>query len=114
MIRTWAWNGDASSRSAETPRRCRHPPSRTASRFSGWRIHRTARSLASAGADRVIKLWDAATLKEKQAFEAQPDWVMGLALSADGKWLAAGRYDGTLGLYGLTAGGPGNSSSCRT
>ena len=45
----------------------------------------------------MIKLWDAATLKEKQAFEAQPDWVMGLALSADGKLLAAGRYDGTLG-----------------
>jgi WD40 repeat protein len=57
--------------------------------------------LASAGADRVIKLWEAATLKEKQAFEVQPDWVMGLALSADGKLLAAGRYDGTLGLYGL-------------
>ena len=67
--------------------------------------------LASAGADRVIKLWDAATLREKQAFEAQPDWVMGLALSADGKWLAAGRYDGTLGLYGSPAAVPGNSSS---
>ena len=52
----------------------------------------------------MIKLWDAATLKEKQSFEAQPDWVMGLALSADGKWLAAGRYDGTLGLYGLDGG----------
>ena len=24
---------------------------------------------------------------------------MGLALSPDGKWLAAGRYDGTLGVY---------------
>ena len=55
----------------------------------------------------MIKLWDAATLKEKQAFEAQPDWVMGLALSADGKLLAAGRYDGTLGLYGLDGGRSG-------
>ena len=29
---------------------------------------------------------------------------MGLALSPDGKWLAAGRYDGTVGVY-PTAGG---------
>ena len=56
-------------------------------------------TLVSAGADRVIKIWDARTLRETQRFEAQPDWVMGLALSADGRWLAAGRYDGTLGLY---------------
>ena len=55
----------------------------------------------SAGADRVIKVWDARTLRETQRLEAQPDWVMGLALSADGRWLASGRYDGTLGLYAL-------------
>jgi WD40 repeat protein len=57
--------------------------------------------LVSAGADRVIKVWDARTLRETQRLEAQPDWVMGLALSADGRWLASGRYDGTLGLYAL-------------
>ena len=104
MIRTWAWNADPSAGGASsssgvgtdasggarrlaraTPRPCRPRHSRTASPFSGWRIRRMVRRLASAGADRVIKLWDAATLKEKQAFEPQPDWVMGLALSADGK-----------------------------
>ena len=63
-------------------------------------------TLASAGADRIIKVWDARTLRETHRFESQPDWIMGLALSADGKWLAAGRYDGTLGLYAL----PGVSS----
>ena len=30
-----------------------------------------------------------------------------LALSGDGRWLAAGRYDGTLGLYSLANGGAG-------
>jgi WD40 repeat protein len=106
MIRTWAWNGDTSSIGGNTA-------TLQASTFAhGESVLRLAYSpdgaiLASAGADRVIKLWDAATLKEKQAFEAQPDWVMGLALSADGKLLAAGRYDGTLGLYGLDGGRSG-------
>jgi WD40 repeat protein/mono/diheme cytochrome c family protein len=106
MIRTWAWNGDASAAGGNTA-------TLQASTFAhGESVLRLAYSpdgaiLASAGADRVIKVWDAATLKEKQAFEPQPDWVMGLALSADGKWLAAGRYDGTLGLYGLDGGRSG-------
>ena len=34
---------------------------------------------------------------------------MGLALSADGHWLAAGRYDGTLGLYALPGDGSGRT-----
>ena len=106
MIRTWAWNGDSSSPGGNTA-------TLLASTFAhGESVLRLAYSpdgaiLASAGADRVIKLWDAATLKEKQAFEPQPDWVMGLALSANGQWLAAGRYDGTLGLYALNGGRSG-------
>ena len=31
--------------------------------------------------------------------DKQPDWVEALAISPDGKWLAAGRYNGTLSLY---------------
>src|SRR5580658_168020 len=31
----------------------------------------------------------------------QPDWVEALDISPDGKWLAAGRYNGTLSLYDL-------------
>jgi hypothetical protein len=105
-IRTWGWNADASSAGGNSA-------ALQASTFAhGESVLRLAYSpdgavLASAGADRVIKLWDAATLREKQAFEAQPDWVMGLALSADGKLLAAGRYDGTVGLYGLDGGRSG-------
>ena len=106
MIRTWAWNADSASPGGNTA-------TLQVSTFAhGESVLRLAYSpdgatLASAGADRVIKLWDAVTLREKQAFEPQPDWVMGLALSADGKWLAAGRYDGTLGLYALNGGRAG-------
>jgi WD40 repeat protein len=31
--------------------------------------------------------------------DRQPDWVEALAVSPDGKWLAAGRYNGSLSLY---------------
>jgi WD40 repeat protein len=95
MIRTWSWNtGDNTG-------------TLVASTFAhADAVLRLAYSpdgsmLVSAGADRVVKVWDAASLREKQVLEAQPDWIMGLALSADGQWLAAGRYDGTLGLYAL-------------
>ena len=100
MIRTWSWSADDRS------------PEGNASKLSASTfahadaVLRLAYSpdgstLVSAGADRVVKVWDAHTLREKQLLDAQPDWVMALALSADGKWLAAGRYDGTLGLYAL-------------
>ena len=33
--------------------------------------------------------------------DQQPDWVDALAISPDGKWLAAGRYNGSLSLYDI-------------
>lgn len=104
-IRTWSWNAAAPPGES--------PGALTASTFAhADAVLRLAYSpdgttLVSGGADRVIKVWDARTLREVHRLEAQPDWVMALALSADGKWLAAGRYDGTLGLYALPADGPG-------
>jgi hypothetical protein len=104
MIRTWSWSSDDKS-----------PGGNAAKLLESTFAHADAvlrlayspdgSTLVSAGADRVVKVWDARTLREKQMIDAQPDWVMALALSADGKWLAAGRYDGTLGLYAL-AGDP--------
>jgi WD40 repeat protein len=35
------------------------------------------------------------------AIDQQPDWVDALAISPDGKWLAAGRYNGSLSLYDI-------------
>lgn len=56
--------------------------------------------------DRTIKVWDAATLLEDHHHEAQPDWVMSLALSPDGRLLAAGRFDATGAIYDAVAGKP--------
>jgi dipeptidyl aminopeptidase/acylaminoacyl peptidase len=95
IVRTWAWRADDAA----------NPATLQTSTFAhADAVLRLAYSpdgstIVSAGADRVVKVWNAKTLREQQLFDAQPDWVMALALSADGKWLAAGRYDGTLGLY---------------
>jgi WD40 repeat protein len=106
MIRVWSWRADAAGPVASAP------VLRASTFAHGDAVLRLAYSadgttLASAGADRAIKVWDARTLRETALLEAQPDWAMGLALSRDGRWLAAGRYDGTLGLYDLANGRTG-------
>lgn len=62
------------------------------------------KSIYTTSEDRRIKMWDAATLAEKMALEPQPDWVTALALSPDGKRLAAGRYDSTSAIYAADTG----------
>ncbi len=56
-------------------------------------------TLISAGADRLVKFWDVATSQEKRTLEPQPDWVLALAVSADSKRVALGRYDGPVVFY---------------
>jgi len=104
MIRTWAWAAAAGSDSTATLRASTFAHGDAVLRLS---YSPDGATLVSAGADRAIKVWDAVTLREKALLEPQPDWVMGLALSADGRWLAAGRYDGTFGLYDLANGRSG-------
>lgn len=46
-----------------------------------------------------IRFWDAATFQESRAPVALPSSVMSLAVSADGRWLAAGDADGQLHVW---------------
>jgi WD40 repeat protein len=55
--------------------------------------------LASASADRTIKLFRAADLTEVRTISGQPDWAFGLEFSPDGKSLAAGLFNGVLEIY---------------
>ena len=87
MIRTWSWNATP-RRPAEIRGRSRRSTFAHADAVLRLAYSPDGATLVSAGADRVIKVWDARTLRETQRLEAQPDWIMGLALSADGKWLA--------------------------
>ncbi|MBI2422733.1 MAG: hypothetical protein HYV27_07875 [Candidatus Hydrogenedentes bacterium] len=69
------------------------------------------KSLFSTGEDNRIKIWDSAAMEERQTLEEQPDWLMDLAPSPDGAWLAAGRYDATLALYNAVDGARTYSST---
>ncbi|MBI4557696.1 MAG: hypothetical protein HY706_08940 [Candidatus Hydrogenedentes bacterium] len=62
------------------------------------------KTLYSTAEDRRIKAWDAATLTERLVFEPQSDWVSALALSPDGRFLAAGRYDASSAVYAANTG----------
>jgi len=59
------------------------------------------KTLISTSADRTIRFWDAETLAPLKALDKQPDWVQAVSVSPDGKWLAAGRYDGSVSVYDL-------------
>ncbi|HTB96600.1 MAG TPA: c-type cytochrome domain-containing protein [Terracidiphilus sp.] len=56
------------------------------------------KSIVTSSSDRSIRFRDT-SLNLTGVIDHQPDWVETLDLSPDGKWLAAGRYDGTLSLY---------------
>ena len=56
------------------------------------------KSIVTASADGSVRFRDT-KLNLAGAIDKQSDWVDSLDTSPNGKWLAAGRYDGTLSLY---------------
>ena len=56
------------------------------------------KTIVTGSADRSIR-FRGTNLDLKGVADLQPDWVDALDMSSDGRWLAAGRYDGSLGLY---------------
>jgi WD40 repeat protein len=60
-----------------------------------------SKTIVTASSDRSIRFRDAATLNPIGVIDKQSDWVEALDISPDGKWLAAGRYDGSLSLYDM-------------
>jgi WD40 repeat protein len=57
--------------------------------------------LLSSADDRTVRLWDTTDIKELLLLEKQPDWPAGLDFVRDGKAIAVGRVDGSLGFYAL-------------
>jgi uncharacterized protein with WD repeat/mono/diheme cytochrome c family protein len=57
------------------------------------------KEIITSSADGSIQIRDARTLNPIGIIPHQPDWVDAMSLSPDGKWLAAGRFDGTLSIY---------------
>jgi WD40 repeat protein len=57
------------------------------------------KTIITSSSDGSIRFRDANTLDPLRVIDRQPEWVQALAISPDGKWLAAGRFNGTLSLY---------------
>src|SRR5262249_25654756 len=74
------------------------------------------RLLASAGADNQVKLWDAATGKERftRPGESRRDRCVEAAFSPDGRYLASGSTNNTVKLWDVTAGDEFRSLSGNT
>jgi WD40 repeat protein len=62
------------------------------------------KTLASGGADRVLRLWDAATGKELRTLPGHIDSVNAVAFSPDGKTLASASDDGSARLWDVETG----------
>jgi WD40 repeat protein len=56
------------------------------------------KTIVTASSDGSIRFRDS-KLDLIGVVDQQPDWVEALDMSPDGRWLAAGRYNGTLSLY---------------
>ena len=59
--------------------------------------------LISTAADKTVKAFNAADLTEIKDYPKQPDWVLSLQFTPDGKRFAVGRYDGSLAFYDAPA-----------
>src|SRR5438876_447063 len=60
--------------------------------------------LASASADRTVKLWQVSSGQIKARFRGHTDYVSALAIAPNGKILATGSYDQTARLWDVATG----------
>jgi len=69
--------------------------------------------LASAGEDRVVRIWDATNGSERFVLSGHREPVRSLAFSNDGRTLASGSDDGTVRLWHTKTGQPLIVHDCR-
>ena len=58
--------------------------------------------IASGGADRTVRLWNAETFEPARVYRGHQDFVTTLAFAADGRTLASGDLSGTVRIWSMT------------
>ena len=74
-------------------------------KYDGWvaavAFSPDGKTLASAGADNVVRLWAVGTWKPKGVLKGHTDCVCAVAFDPKGKWLASGSFDHTAKAWDL-------------
>jgi WD40 repeat protein len=76
-------------------------------------VSRDGHWIVSSSEDRTVKVWSSPRFEQAARFADESDWTTALAISPDGKMLAAGRIDGSLSLRSLGARSTGPSQSAE-
>jgi hypothetical protein len=63
-----------------------------------------SKTLFSLSEDRTVKSWDTAQMIERQHFDRLPETPLALAVTADARQLAVGRFDGVVDFFDITSG----------
>ena len=71
---------------------------------SGVAMSADGQTIAAAGDDHTVRIWDAATGQLRLRLAGHSDWVRTVALSPDGQTLATGANDRTIGLWNASTG----------
>ena len=64
------------------------------------------KTLATAGFDNTVRLWDAATRKEIKKYEGHTKLVLAVAIAPDGKHILSGSQDNTAKIWDVPTSGP--------
>jgi WD40 repeat protein len=63
-----------------------------------------SKQILSVGHDKFLRYWNIADGKEAKKIGPTPDYIFGLSISKDGKYVATAGYGGSLRVYELTSG----------
>ena len=90
------------------PRPAKRWPSCTATRAPGGKsgTRPAAQTLAAAGDDGSIRLWDAARAERTGVLKGHTDFVYGVAFHPDGRRVASASWDGSVRLWDASTGRP--------
>jgi WD40 repeat protein len=70
----------------------------------GVSVSPDGKTIASAGADHVVRTWDIESKKEKWTLRGHTGVVTSVAFSSNGRWLLSGSLDGTVKVWDAGAG----------